>query len=94
MMKLIFMECQIIRRPENATIIRTSIIGHEINHKKSLLEWIISNKNKEINGYRNHLWNGVTCLTLAKIIKNMIDDNIFGKVYVHIYLFAKYSFKV
>ena len=71
--------------PENATIIRTSIIGHETNYKKSLLEWIISNKNKEINGYRNHLWNGVTCLTLAKIIKNMIDDNIFWKGVRHIY---------
>jgi len=37
--------------PENSCIIRTSIIGEEIKCKRSLLEWIISNKNKEINGY-------------------------------------------
>jgi dTDP-4-dehydrorhamnose reductase len=71
--------------PENACIIRTSIIGHEDTHKKSLLEWIISNNNKEINGYDNHLWNGVTCLTLANVIKNMINNNIFWKGIRHIY---------
>lgn len=71
--------------PENSTIIRTSIIGHEENHKKSLLEWIISNKDGEINGYDNHLWNGVTCLTLANIIKDMIEKNIYWKGVRHIY---------
>lgn len=71
--------------PENSCIIRTSIIGHEETHKKSLLEWIISNKNKEINGYDNHLWNGVTCLTLANIINNMINNNIYWKGVRHIY---------
>ena len=71
--------------PEKSCIIRTSIIGHENYHKKSLLEWIISNKNKEINGYDNHLWNGVTCLTLANIIKNMIDNNITWKGVKHIH---------
>ena len=34
----------------DATIIRTSIIGEEINNKRSLLEWVKSNKNGEING--------------------------------------------
>ena len=71
--------------PENSCIIRTSIIGHEETHKKSSLEWIISNKNKEINGYDNHLWNGVTCLTLSNIIKNMINNNIYWKGVRHIY---------
>ena len=59
----------------NATIIRTSIIGEEKINKRSLLEWVISNKNKEINGYDNHYWNGVTCLQLAKIIKEIIHTN-------------------
>lgn len=61
--------------PFNATIIRTSIIGEEQYGKKSLLEWVKSKKNTEINGYNNHLWNGVTCLTLAKIIKEIITEN-------------------
>ncbi len=71
--------------PENATIIRTSIIGEEFYNKKSLLEWILSNKNSKINGFKNHLWNGVTCLTLASFIKNIIDNNIFWKGVKHIF---------
>lgn len=70
--------------PENATIIRTSIIGEENKYKKSLLEWIISNKNKSINGFNNHLWNGVTCLSLAKYIYYIIKDNLFWKGVKHI----------
>jgi dTDP-4-dehydrorhamnose reductase len=70
--------------PENTTIIRTSIIGEEIKEKKGLIEWVINNKNKTINGY-NNLWNGVTCLTLAKIIKTIIQKNIFWKGVKHIY---------
>jgi dTDP-4-dehydrorhamnose reductase len=71
--------------PENATIIRTSIIGEELINKKSLLEWIKSNKNGEINGYTNHYWNGVTCLTLANIIKTMIIDNNYWKGVKHVF---------
>lgn len=71
--------------PKTATIIRTSIIGEELKNKKSLIEWIISNKNGEINGYTNHYWNGVTCLTLAKIIFTMIKENKYWKGVKHIY---------
>jgi dTDP-4-dehydrorhamnose reductase len=74
-----------IGEPIDATIIRTSIIGDEINGKKSLIEWVKNNKNGNINGYINHYWNGVTCLTLANIIKNIIDNNSFWKGVKHIY---------
>jgi dTDP-4-dehydrorhamnose reductase len=56
----------------NATVIRTSIIGEEMKNKYSLLEWVRSHTNTEINGYTNHYWNGVTCLQLSKIVANMI----------------------
>lgn len=61
----------------NATIIRTSVIGEETKNKKSLLEWVKSNKNREIDGYTNQFWNGITCLELAKIIKHIIDNNLY-----------------
>ena len=69
----------------NSCIIRTSIIGEELLNKKSLLEWAISNKNGSINGYTNHYWNGITCLTLAKIINNIIENNLYWKGVRHIY---------
>jgi len=67
------------------TIIRTSIIGEEQTYKRSLIEWIKSNKDGEINGYINHWWNGVTCLELARIIYKIINENLFWIGVRHIY---------
>ena len=69
----------------DGTIIRTSIIGEELTNKRSLLEWVISNENRTINGYSNHFWNGVTCLQLAKIIHKIISENAYWKGVRHIY---------
>lgn len=57
-------------RLKNTYIIRTSIIGEE-NSKRyvyNLLEWTRQQCGTTIKGYRNHLWNGVTCVELARII--------------------------
>jgi dTDP-4-dehydrorhamnose reductase len=67
------------------TNIRTSIIGEEIYNKKNLLEWLIFNQNKEVNGYINHLWNGVTCLELSKLIEEMIISNSFWLGTKHVF---------
>ena len=70
--------------PVEATTIRTSIIGEELHNFCSLIEWVKSNKNKEVNGYINHFWNGITCLQFAKVCKYMIDNNIFWSGVKHI----------
>jgi len=63
------------------TNIRTSIIGEEMHNKKSLIEWVKSQTGKEVFGYTNHLWNGVTCLELSKYIDKMIEtDNLWEGV--------------
>lgn len=67
------------------TIIRTSIIGEELNNKKSLLEWVKSQENKTIQGFTNHIWNGVTCLELCKLIEDIIISNNFWEGVRHIY---------
>ncbi len=56
-------------RGECGVIIRTSILG-ESKKGRGLLEWV--RKQKEIDGYYTHLWNGITCLQLAYYIKSMI----------------------
>ena len=71
--------------PEEATIIRTSIIGEELYGKKSLIEWVKSRENCTINGYTNHYWNGVTCFELAKYINNIINKNVFWSGVRHIF---------
>lgn len=70
---------------KNLTIIRTSIIGEENNNKKSLIEWVKSQKNGSVNGFTNHIWNGVTCLELAKFIKEVITNNSYWTGVRHIF---------
>ena len=71
--------------PSDITVIRTSIIGEENQNKKSLLEWVKSNYGRTINGYDNHLWNGVTCLEASKIVDKIISQNIFWDGVRHIH---------
>lgn len=68
-----------------ATIIRTSIIGEEIINKRSLLEWVVSNRGNTINGYTNHMWNGVTCLQLSKIIDEIVSKKLFWNGVRHVF---------
>ena len=71
--------------PENCTVIRISIIGEEKTNKLSLLEWVKSNEGKEINGYKNHKWNGLTCLQVGKVMNNIMEGNLFWDGVKHIH---------
>lgn len=74
----------------DATIIRTSIIGEELENKKSFLEFV-RNSTQSIRGYKNHFWNGVTCLQLAQIIEHIIATESFWKGIRHIFTPYTYS---
>lgn len=55
--------------------IRTSIIGPELNSSGiGLLHWFLNQK-KDINGYTNACWSGVTTLELAKFINVVLTTN-------------------
>jgi len=64
--------------------IRSSIIGEEKLNKQAMLEWVVSQKGKSINGFDNYLWNGLTCLQTAKVMKHMIEKNLYWKGVRHI----------
>ncbi len=59
----------------DAIILRSSIIGSERSGGKSLLNWVVGNKGKSVNGYTNHYWNGVTCLEYAKNVYKLLVSN-------------------
>lgn len=62
---------------ERVCNLRCSIIGKELNTSKNLLSWFLNQEDgKSINGYTNHLWNGITTLQFAKICENIIINNI------------------
>lgn len=52
--------------------IRSSFIGQELFDKTELLDWFISQDGKQIQGYRNTFYSGVTTLFMSKVIKNII----------------------
>ncbi len=65
--------------------LRTSIIGEEKGQNRSLLEWVLSQKGKEVNGFTNHYWNGITTVYLAEIIEKIFNNNLYQKGIFHIF---------
>jgi dTDP-4-dehydrorhamnose reductase len=62
----------------NLMTLRCSIIGRELNSKVAFLEWVLSHsKETPINGFTDHLWNGVTTLHFAKIVNGIIEKSNF-----------------
>ena len=53
-------------------IIKTSIIGHELNSKASLLEWFLNTEEDNVSGYSECYWNGNTTLQWAKVCYDMM----------------------
>lgn len=61
---------------------RTSIIGPELKFNGTgLLNWILTNPNKELHGWENAHWNGITTLQLAKCIEQYINNPIISGIY-------------
>jgi dTDP-4-dehydrorhamnose reductase len=73
--------------PAGAMVLRTSIIGPETAadtvDRHNLLCWVL--RQKAIDGYVNHVWNGVTTWTLAVLIGAIIERDLFlpGISHVH-----------
>jgi dTDP-4-dehydrorhamnose reductase len=66
-------------------VLRTSIIGEENGQSRSLLEWAKSQAGKEVNGFTNHLWNGVTTTYLAEIIDTIFTKDLYKVGLFHIH---------
>ena len=66
-------------------VLRTSIIGPEKYHNRSLLEWAKSRSGTKVDGYLNHYWNGLTTLYLSEVIFNIIMNGDFriGTYHIH-----------
>ncbi len=60
---------------KNVLTIRTSTIGREITPHGGLLEWFLSQENKEIKGFSNAIYSGFPTHSLANIIHKYIIPN-------------------
>jgi len=65
---------------KNTYIIKTSIIGIEMDSADSLLCWFL--KQNSANGYTNAMWNGITTLEWAKQCISLIENNNTERNYV------------
>ena len=75
-----------IGEPETCMVIRTSIIGPEVGTKKSLLEWVLSRGVEGcVNGFTNHLWNGLTTLELARSLHQIMDRDLYSLGTYHLF---------
>jgi dTDP-4-dehydrorhamnose reductase len=70
---------------KDCMVLRTSIIGEENGQSRSLLEWAKSQAGKEVSGFTNHLWNGVTTLYLAEIIEKIFVNGLYQKGIFHVH---------
>lgn len=60
-----------LRDVPNAITLRSSIIGHELNSSKGLLEWFLSQRD-QVNGYANAVFSGLPAVELARAMRDFI----------------------
>lgn len=60
---------------ENALTLRTSIIGRELDHFASLLEWFLRNESPVVRGYTRSIYAGVTTNELSRVVRRLIEKH-------------------
>lgn len=58
----------------HALTLRSSMIGFELYNKTELLEWVFKNEEKNISGFSNVIYSGITTNLMAKIVISIIKD--------------------
>jgi dTDP-4-dehydrorhamnose reductase len=70
---------------ENFKHLRASIIGPEVGRSTSLLEWFRNQpKDASLNGFTDHLWNGVTTHHFGLIAKGVIEQDFYDFNMTHL----------
>ncbi len=59
----------------NAVTLRTSMIGRELSHFQSLLEWFLRQKSRHVEGYTRAMYSGLTTNKLSEIVADLIEDH-------------------
>ncbi len=61
--------------PENALTLRTSIIGRELLHSESLLEWFLAQGGARVRGYTRAWYSGTTTSELCAVVGDLIKEH-------------------
>lgn len=60
---------------EGALTIRSSIIGHELGSASGLLEWFLSQRGRQVPGYRRAFFSGFTTHEMARIVRMVLTEH-------------------
>ncbi|NYZ17771.1 SDR family oxidoreductase [Azospirillum sp. RWY-5-1] len=55
-------------------VIRTSIIGHELRGRHSLVEWFLAQGDRPVRGFRRALFSGLPTVALAELVSMLLRD--------------------
>ena len=58
----------------NSITLRTSIIGHELNRSKSLVDWFLS-QSGEVSGYAKAIFSGLPTIEIARVVNEYVIPN-------------------
>ena len=67
----------------SAVTLRTSIIGHELKHNVSLIDWFLAQKGA-VKGYKRAIFSGLPSVELARVIRDYVvpDRGMIGLYHV------------
>jgi dTDP-4-dehydrorhamnose reductase len=65
--------------------LRCSLIGPEVGRNSLFFEWVRQQPaNAQINGYTNHLWNGLSSRAFGKVVSGIISEELFQPSVQHL----------
>lgn len=75
-----------------ALTLRTSIIGHELQNKRGLIEWFLS-QDKSVSGYKSAIFSGLPTVEVARVLEKYIfgDEEIRGLYHLASSPISKYE---
>lgn len=59
---------------ENSVTLRTSIIGHELDRSKSLVDWFLS-QSGEVKGFAKAVFSGLPTIEVARVVQEYVIPN-------------------
>lgn len=61
--------------PQNALVLRQSIVGPEFRNYLGMFAWFM--KAKKATGFAHHYWNGLTTQTLSECLVQILDEKLY-----------------
>jgi dTDP-4-dehydrorhamnose reductase len=69
----------------NVMHLRCSLIGPEVGRSSLFFEWVRQQPiNAQIDGYTNHLWNGLSSRAFGKVVSGIISEELFESSVQHL----------